>query len=221
MRDRTDLTQRHGDTEKHRELHCFSSVNLCASVPLCQAFLLLVVTFWLGGTGAARAHGGGTPQLTGAEAGPYRLYAWTTPEPLRAGEIHVTVGVTQLDAQGVERAVTDAAVTVTFVGAENAGAEVLLRPEIAPGTGGVYYEADTDAPLEGAYRVQVAAEGLAGSGAAEFSAVVLPAARNMRGWVVALAAVVAAVVAVGWLIWQKTRRAAEPAARARVNRKPV
>ena len=40
------------------------------------------------------AHGGGTSQLSNAEAGPYRVFAWTTPEPWRAGEVHVTVAVT-------------------------------------------------------------------------------------------------------------------------------
>jgi hypothetical protein len=187
---------------------------------------MLAAAAWLGGTGAAQAHGGGTPQLTGADAGPYRLYAWTTPEPLRAGEIHVTVGVTQPDAQGIERPVTDAEITVTFVPEENAGAtgaEVVLRPEIASATGGVYYEADTGAPLEGAYRVQVAAEGPGGSGAAEFSAVVLPAGRSAWGWVTPVAAAIAIALAAAavWVGARKARRPTQADARARVNRKSV
>jgi hypothetical protein len=184
---------------------------------------VLVAAAWLGGAGAALAHGGGTPRLTGAEAGPYRLYAWTTPEPLRAGEIHVTVGVTHFDAQGVERPVTDAAVTVTFVSEQDTGAQVTLQPEIVPGTGGVYYEADTAAPLEGPYRVQVAAQGDAGSGAAEFGAVVLPAGRNAWGWVTPVGAAVALAVgaAAVWVGSQRARRTAQPGAGPRADRKPV
>ena len=199
----------------------FTSVNLCASVPLCQLFaIVLVAAAWLGGVGTALAHGGGTPQLTGAEAGPYRLYAWTTPEPLRAGEIHVTVGVTQVDAQGIERPVTDADVTVTFLPQASGGVEVTLHPEIASATGGVYYEADTAAPLDGAYRVQVAAAGPAGSGAAEFSAAVQPAAGSLWLWAAAGAGAVALALA-AWFVWQRVQRPAPPDARARVNRKPV
>lgn len=212
--------QRKRETGEHRgKTHGFFSVNLCVSVPLCQVFaLVLVAAAWLGGAGPALAHGGGTPQMTGAEAGPYRLYAWTTPEPLRAGAIHVTVGVTQLDAQGIERAVTDADVAVTFIPVDSASAEVVLQPEIASGTGGVYYEADTDAPLEGAYRVQVSATGGAGSGAAEFRAAVLPAARSVWPWAIGAAAgVVVALTA--WLAWQRSGRPAQ--AGARVNGKPV
>ena len=181
---------------------------------------LLITALWLGGTGAALAHGGGTPRLTGAEAGPYRLYAWTTPEPLRAGEIHVTVGVTQVDAQGIERAVTDAAVTVTFIAETGARAGVTLRPEIASGTGGVYYEADTAASLDGPYRVQVAAQGAAGHGGAEFSVVALPAGGNLWGWALAAVTILAAGSA-AWFALRRVRRPAQAGAQARVNRKPV
>ncbi len=40
------------------------------------------------------AHGIGTPQLINEPAGPYALFVWTDPDPLRVDETHVTVAVT-------------------------------------------------------------------------------------------------------------------------------
>ena len=68
---------------------------------------------------AAVAHGGGTPRLTNAEAGPYRVYAWSEPDPLLAGDVHLSVVLTvpaesrpadptQRSGTQVEEPVTDA-----------------------------------------------------------------------------------------------------------------
>ena len=43
---------------------------------------------------SVHAHGGGTPRLTAEPVGPYSLFAWTEPEPMRAGDVHVTLAVT-------------------------------------------------------------------------------------------------------------------------------
>ena len=43
--------------------------------------------------GLAAAHGRDTSQLSGVAAGPFWLTVWTSPEPVRAGQLHVTVGV--------------------------------------------------------------------------------------------------------------------------------
>ena len=40
------------------------------------------------------AHGMGKPQVLNEPAGPYLVSVWTDPDPLRADETHVVVGVT-------------------------------------------------------------------------------------------------------------------------------
>ncbi len=40
------------------------------------------------------AHGSGTPQLVNVAAGPYRLWVWSLPDPVRLGEMHISVAVT-------------------------------------------------------------------------------------------------------------------------------
>ncbi|MEZ4620844.1 MAG: hypothetical protein R2867_35780 [Caldilineaceae bacterium] len=67
------------------------------------------------------AHGGGTPRLTDVAAGPYRVFTWTQPEPLRVGEVHLTIGLTHDAAHAITatdsamtQPVTDAAVIVRF-----------------------------------------------------------------------------------------------------------
>lgn len=61
--------------------------------------------------GAARvwAHGIGTPQVINAPAGPYLISVWTDPDPLRVGEVHVTVAVTD---PATESPILDASVMV-------------------------------------------------------------------------------------------------------------
>src|SRR3954465_2530617 len=65
------------------------------------------------------AHGGGTPRLTSAPVGPYRLYAFTDPEPWRVGQTHVSLAVTKPTPDDnnnqLETPVTDVAITVTYV----------------------------------------------------------------------------------------------------------
>jgi hypothetical protein len=60
----------------------------------------------------ARAHGIGTPQVINAPAGPYLISIWTDPDPLRVGEAHVTVAVTDPET---ESPVLDASVMVQLV----------------------------------------------------------------------------------------------------------
>ncbi len=51
------------------------------------------------------AHGGGIPQIANAPIGEYVISVWTDPEPLRAGTVHVTVGLAQESAAVLNRAV--------------------------------------------------------------------------------------------------------------------
>ncbi len=123
----------------------------------------------------ASAHGGGTPRLTDVAVGPYRLFVWTQPEPLRAGEVHVTIGLTRADQSGTASAtasgtqpVTDATVVVRFVAVDGA-TEALERSATLGGVGAVYYETDASLPTAGAWRFIIEVRGAAGVGAAEFT----------------------------------------------------
>jgi hypothetical protein len=72
--------------------------------PLCA---LLVVGIHL-----ARGHGIGTPRLTNVASGPYLISAWTDPDPLRADQTHVVVGLT--DPQTREPIITDVDIRVSL-----------------------------------------------------------------------------------------------------------
>ena len=128
----------------------------------------------------AQAHGGGTPRLTNQAVGPYRLYAWTEPEPLRVGEAHVTIAVTQpagADAQPgqIETPVSGARVLVTFTPLDGSGPAIEAFAVTQQALGDVYYETDTVLPSEGGWRIAIAVEGPDGGGQRDFAVAVLEA----------------------------------------------
>ncbi len=136
------------------------------------AMLILLACLW---PAATSAHGGGTPRLTDIEAGPYRLYVWSSPETPRVGEMHITIGVTQLDADGAERP-ADANVTVTLTPGATA-APLVLEATRGSTAADVYYEGDTKIPAAGTWQITVRAEGEAGVGEASYQQEVLTARR--------------------------------------------
>lgn len=130
------------------------------------------------------AHGGGTPQLVNSEAGPYRLYVWTQPEPLNAGDVHVTIAVTVPDpaASGqtnsaalnqADLAVTDAEVAVNFV-LTQPPQNVVAHADLIDRTGVPYYEADVVLPISGTWQTRVSVNGQEGAGEIAFELNVLP-----------------------------------------------
>ncbi|MDI9546222.1 MAG: hypothetical protein QM346_01340 [Chloroflexota bacterium] len=132
----------------------------------------------------AQAHGGGTPRLTNQAIGPYRLYAWTEPEPLRVGDAHVTIAVTQpagADAQPgqIETPVSGASVLVTFTPLDGSGPAIEAPAVTQQALGDVYYETDTVLPSEGDWRISIAVEGPDGGGQGDF-AVAVEAARQLN-----------------------------------------
>lgn len=48
--------------------------------------LLLLVLSW---PTRVATHGSGTPRLVNIIAGPYRLWVWSLPDPIRVGETHI------------------------------------------------------------------------------------------------------------------------------------
>ncbi len=155
------------------------------------------------------AHGGGTPQVVDAPAGPYRLFAWTTPDPWRAGEVaHITVAVTRVDAAGQVFPIADAQVTIRLT-SETQPEQILslsAQPMSAVATG--FYELDHKFPGDGLWRIEVEARGVEGVGVVAFTMAVEPAAS--APWLLWAGATLASVV-IAFGFWQAGRRRATQA----------
>lgn len=158
-------------------------------------------------TTAAVAHGGGAPQLTAAPAGPYRLFAWTSPDPWRVGSAHTTVAVTLPTADGRDAPVSGAQITVVYAPAD--GASPPLRMTAVEGSGAQlgFYEADAILPAAGVWAVTILVAGEAGSGEAGFTLSVLPAESGVNWGLVAVGAAALTLIAgVGIAAWLSNRR---------------
>ena len=113
--------------------------------------------------------------MTNEPAGPYGVYAWTEPEPLRQGETHLTIGVT-VQAENVaqsgqgEAAITDAVVNVTYTALDGSGVILAGQARAQDTLGSVYYEADMEIPTQGPWQITIAVDGPEGSGETAFIA---------------------------------------------------
>jgi hypothetical protein len=186
-----------------------STLFLCLS--------LLAVAALFPPSSPIHAHGGGTPQLSDVEAGPYRLFAWTEPEPWRTGEVHVTVAVTLAaedhadddDHEHPALPADDVKVTVRFFGPGGSEESTILgSPHASLGAG--YFETDTAVDEVGEWRVQIDLSGSEGSGSAQFAVDVLPARSFPWLWVVGALLL---VIVTGLLLWRVRRPQAEGAPR--------
>lgn len=169
-----------------------------------------------------RGHGGGTPRLTAAGAGPYRVYAWTEPEPWRVGEVHLSVAVTlpadqaqgdgaQTGAQ-VETPVTDADITVTFAPAPSQatpGETIRVQAVRQTLLNDYYFEADTSLPSPGLWQVNIEVDGAAGSGSAGFEIEALEA-RTVNWTLVAAAGAVLLVLVILMGLWSRRQSTPDP-----------
>lgn len=134
------------------------------------------------------AHGGGTPRLTNEPAGPYRLYVWSSPEPLRVGEVHMTLAVVlpPEDSQTIDESslfndldqvVTGADIELTFVPVSpsslSSADDVIeaIRVKVFPSEiNPLYYEMDTELPIAGEWQISIDIAGKLGTGTATFPA---------------------------------------------------
>jgi hypothetical protein len=164
---------------------------------------LLLLTVALGlSTGVVWAHGGGVPQLTNADAGPYWLSAWTQPDPLRVGQAHITVAVSEPTAAvgGRREAgapVLGATVRVAFKPLDHAGETLTVLATHADAANKLFYEADLELPETGRWQVVVNVEGSEGSGSASFETQVSPPAPFNWTWIGGLGLVALAAV---WIV---------------------
>jgi len=149
------------------------NIMMLAGMLLCAAWWSLVAQ-------GVQAHGGGTPQLVDAAIGEYRIFAWTQPEPLRAGEVHVTVSVTlpasaAVAPEAVDSAVRNAAVNVHFQPQDGSARPFTAAAQPQTSLGTVYYEADAEIPTAGDWAITVQVDGPHGAGDVMFQDVVRPA----------------------------------------------
>lgn len=135
--------------------------------------LLIVLPAW-----PVRAHGGGTPQLTNEDIGPYWVSVWTSPDPVREGQMHVTVSVAEPGAATGQQAgapVLGASVDVTLTPRAGGFADATAQATNEQSANKLFYEADLMVPAAGDWQVQIDVQGPDGRGEARFDLVVLPA----------------------------------------------
>lgn len=148
--------------------------------------LVLVLT-----TATAWAHGGGTPRLTNVEVGPYWVSVWTQPDPLRVGEAHITVAVSEPSASTSARReagspVLDATVDVAFKPLDHVGETLTTRATREGAVNKLLYEADLNLPEVGHWQVIITVQGPQGSGSADFEVEVAPPSAFSWTWIGAL-----------------------------------
>jgi hypothetical protein len=145
----------------------------------------------------ASAHGGGVPQLVQTPSGPYQLYAWTNPNPARAGVVHVTVALAEPASQ---KPVLNADVQIMAAPGDG-GQPVSVPATHENAVIKTYYEADLDLPAAGTWQFTVSHSDAAGSGSASFELDVQPAAFNWRP--IAIGAVLAVIAIGAWVVLKK------------------
>jgi len=152
----------------------------------------------------AEAHGGGTPQLSNVPAGPYHLFAWTSPEPWRVGSAHTTVAITKLLDDGQETPVSGVQVMVIYAPVGQPAQAVRATAVEQTGAKTGFYEADAVLPAAGEWQVAVEVSGIDGNGSVLFRVQVLPA--NSFNWWLIGGGVLVALVAIG--VWGTRKRGA-------------
>lgn len=164
--------------------------------------LLLLTLLVLLPTSSALAHGGGTPQLIQAPAGPYEVYAWTNPTPVRVGMLHVTVALT--DPASGEPVLN---VPVEVIASPAAGAPIASPATHDKATIKSYYETDLEIPTEGPWQVTISFQASQGPGEASFGVDVQP--RSFTNWpVIGIAGLV--LIVTGWFFWPKKKTISTP-----------
>jgi hypothetical protein len=143
------------------------------------AWGVAAVILWALWARPAAAHVTGTPHLSNAPAGDYLLTVWTAPDPPRANDFHVVVGVTGPDDPTL---VLGATVMVTAVPLNGRAPAVSAPATHEQSDNRFLYEAYLFVEEPGLYEVSVeiveADKGL--TGAAVFTVTVEPAVWNWR-----------------------------------------
>ena len=147
--------------------------------------------------GPTVAHGGGTLQLSDALAGPYRLTVWSSPEPVRMGELHVTVGVG--DTNGLS--VLDASVLVIITPPNGSGKPFSDDATTSQSANKFNYEVDFVLTSPGIHEITVEVRGVEGEGIGRFDIEVLPLKVHEWNRVILIGGGV--VASLTWIFWKK------------------
>jgi len=168
---------------------------------------LILLGWWLAAVQPLRAHGGGAPVLTNATAGPYLVSAWMQPDPLRVGEVHLTVAVTETPAPDAPPGEGGPPVLEATVGVQARFLGGNISPIVTKATheeavNKILYETDFHIPQAGKWEITLAIEGPNGPAETRFTVDVLPVSRR-NGWLIGGAAVV--VLLIGWATARRRR----------------
>ena len=163
---------------------------------------ILAVAITLAFSGAllaegADAHGSGTLQLRSEPSGPYWVTVWTSPEPVRVGEMHVTIGVGDVDGAPI----LDAYVEVEIANLRDDGLLLSGLARTENSANKLLYEVDFELAVPGIYIVTVMVSGDEGYGSSSFDLEVLVG--NSYDWVVVVCLVGCVVVFLSWWFFKR------------------
>lgn len=154
--------------------------------------------------GVIRAHGGGVPQLTNAVAGPYWVTVWTQPKPLRAGEAHFTIAVSEPSTSGeaetdsvMATPILDAAVRLRLESTDAKRQTMVAMASRDSAVNKLFYEVDIELPAEGQWQATISIEGPAGVGRTAFEFEALPP--SAFNWWILLGSSVVVFAAAVWI----------------------
>jgi hypothetical protein len=170
--------------------------------PLVPAWpVLLLALAFLASFRLAAAHTDGKMQLASADAGPYRLTVWTSPDPAKVGELHVaTAVVLAYDASPV----LDASVLVEMTPIEGGGPALSGPASTEDSENKFLYEAVLRPERDGRYEVRVTVTGSDGSGGeAAFQLEVEPA--GGASWTLLIALGVVAIAGGAYIYMKRSR----------------
>ena len=140
----------------------------------CWLLLLLVISW----PASATAHGSGTPRLVNGIAGPYRLWVWSLPDPIRVGETHFSVAVEEATPPPAQQSsATEFTIQLTLSALDQSHQSFTLATSRQDRFLQTYYEADFTIPAVGEWQATVQISGPAGVGTATFPLTVLPPQR--------------------------------------------
>ncbi|MGB1251189.1 MAG: hypothetical protein ACPG8W_11280, partial [Candidatus Promineifilaceae bacterium] len=117
-------------------------------------FLFLIILALALTPQLALAHGGGVPFISNEPLGEFVASVWLDPDPLAAGQIHVTVGLAK-----EQSVVLNQVVQVQMRSQRGVVSEALATHEQA--TNRFFYEADFEFLEAGTYELKVSVEGQA------------------------------------------------------------
>lgn len=167
--------------------------------------LAVIFTISLALARAARAHGGGAPRLVNEDIGPYWISVWTAPQPVREGQLHITVAVAEPGESAGGQAgapVLGAAVDVTLTPRAGGLADVRDQATNEQSANKLFYEADMIVPVAGDWQATVEVSGPEGSGQAQFDLTVEPAGSG--NWM--LFGGIGLLAVAGFYVYYATRR---------------